>query len=181
MKYTKSTCEKYTLKFNKGWDYAVITIDDTGIFQCHSSFGNFSYHWTSFGKSFKKFLCDINSDYILNKVSNQDYFNGSKYSKKTKNAIIELRTKHEIEKEEARELWGFIENIDENGMSYDLVCKEVYENSLLNKIYRGDVFYSPFAPEKDYSPRAIAFAENIFPAFVKILKEELKEETCEDV
>ena len=31
MKYLKSNCEKYTLNFNDGWDYAIFTIDDTGI------------------------------------------------------------------------------------------------------------------------------------------------------
>jgi hypothetical protein len=176
--YKKSTCEKYTLRFNKGWDWAVFTIDETGIFQCHSSFGDYNYHWTAFGDSFKKFLTEIDSYYLLNKVANEDYFDLGKYQEKAKAVILALRKKNEINREQARELWEFVmDELEGYGNSYDLVCKEIYENSLLNKVYRGDVFYSDFAPERDYSPRAKAFAHNIFPKFVEVLKAEIGEQT----
>lgn len=172
---SKSTCEKYTLKFNKGWDWAVFTIDETGIFQCHSSFGGYSYHWNAFGDSFKKFLTEIDSYYLLNKTAKQDYFDLGKYQEKVKPVIVKLRKERELSKDEARELWEFVDNLD-YGNSYDLVCNEIFENEILSKVYSGDVYYSDFAPERDYSPNAEAFAHNIFPKFVEILKAEIEQQ-----
>lgn len=175
IKCTKSTCEKYTLRFNKGWDYAVFTIDDTGIFQCHSSFGDYAYHWTAFGDNFKEFLCRIDSGYLLCKVSDQTYFDYDKYLNKAKKTIFELRKGNDISKDEARGLWNFItDDLQDYSNSYDMVCMEIHSNKLLSKIYCGEVFYSPFSPEKDYPLNAVAFAEHIYPAFVRVLKEELK-------
>lgn len=174
VKCTKSTCEKYTLKFNRGWDYAVFTIDDTGILQCHSTFGDYAYHWTAFGDNFKEFLCEINSCYLLDKVARRTYFDLDKYHKKAKNELFKLRRSYEINKEDARELYDFINNELSDYNSYDLVCREIYENDILSKMYSGEVFYSEFAPEQDYTPNATAFAYDIFPKFVEILKEEIK-------
>lgn len=177
MKFTKATCEKYTLKFNDGWDYAVFTIDETGIFQCHSSFGTYSYHWGAFGDNFKKFLCEIDSYYLINKIANKDYFDFGNYLEKAKNEIIKLRKDRELNKQHARELWEFItEDLDEYSDSYDLLCSAIYNNSILSDLYSGDVFYSEFNPEQDYSLNARAFVHNIFPKFTEILKQELKNE-----
>lgn len=176
IKCAKSTCEKYTLKFNKGWDYAVFTIDNTGIFQCHSSFGDYAYHWGAFGNNFKEFLCRIDSGYLLCKVSDNKYFDIDKYQKQAKKQLFKLRREDEISKDDARELWEFFESgLSDCGSSYDLVCREIYDNKLLNKVCGGEVFYSEFSPEQDYPPNAVAFVENIFPAFTQILKNELKE------
>lgn len=175
MKCKKTTCEKYSLRFNNGWDWANFMIDESGLMQCNSSFGNYSYQWGAFGESFKKFLCGIDSSYLLNKVSDNNYFDVNKYQKQAKKALIALRKENEITSEQARELYEFIENgLDDCGSSYDLVCGEIYDNALLSKVCNGDVMYSDFSPEQDYPPNAVAFANEIFPMFVNILKEELE-------
>jgi len=174
VKCNKSVCEKYSLKFNSGWDWANFTIDDTGLLQCNSSFGNYSYQWGSFGDSFKKFLCSINSDYLINKISNNTHFDTDKYQEQAKKAIYKLRNEDEMDKEQARELFEFInQGLSDCGSSYDMVCREIYDNSLLRDLYDGEVFYSPFAPERDYPPSAVAFVNSIFPIFIRILGAEL--------
>ena len=174
LNYTKSTCEKYTLRFNKGMDWAVFTIDDTGIFQCHSSFGDYAYHWTAFGKNFKKFLCGIDKYYLLRKVSNPNYFDCDKYIESMKKLIIRQRKHYDIPKKQARELWSYFTTELEYETSYDLVCYQIMSNSLINDLCYHDTVNSEYMPEKDYSHSAIVFAEEIFPEFIKILKAEVE-------
>lgn len=105
---------------------------------------------------------------------NMDYFNVDDYIEKCKKQIIKLRVKEQLSKEQARELWSFFtEELDTD--SFDLVLDKVMGNKLLNELYDGEVYYSEFAPEKDYSPNNISFATKVFPMFVEILKKELEE------
>lgn len=174
-KCTKATCEKYTLRFNDGWDWAVFTIDDTGLLQCHSSFGDYNYHWNAFGENFKDFLCRIDSHYLLNKTAKMNYFDIENYQNEVKPIIIKMRRENELNEYQARELWDFIMNdLDDYGSSYDLVCRELYENEILNKVCCGEVFYSDFSPSQSYTPNALAFGHKVYPMFVEVLKKELE-------
>lgn len=174
MKYTKSNCEKYTLRFNDGWDYAIFTIDDTGMFNCQSSFGNYGYYWGSFGESFKEFLCGLKGDYLLSKLCKREYFNTQDYIDKCKDIIIDMRRKSELNKDDAREAWDFFDtDLDDCGDSIDLVYNEISRSNILDEITGGDVWYSDFTPEMKYDPSDVKFVNSIYPEFVKILKKEL--------
>lgn len=174
MKYVKSNCEKYTLKFNDGWDYAIFTIDDTGMFNCQSTFGNYGYYWSSFGKNFKEFLCKLRADYLLTKLCQRTYFNTQDYIEKCSDIILKMRRDKELNKEQAREAWNFFnQELDSCGDSIDLVCDKISESKLLDDITGSDVWYSDFSPELDYSHSDKEFVKNIYPMFINILKEEL--------
>jgi hypothetical protein len=76
---TKSTCERYDLRWkNCGW--AIITIDENGgVFNCQSDYGDYSYCWPHHSReSFKHFLCEINTGYLLNKVAEEDFYDHDK-------------------------------------------------------------------------------------------------------
>ena len=173
LNYTKSTCDKYTLRFNENKDWAVFVIDDRGLMQCHSSFGDYSYNWRAFGDNFKGFLCDITSPYLLIKVAEKNCYDPYKHLEVCKKTIIGLRKEGEIDKSDARELWNdCVDVIGRRGSSAEMVASKMFDNEVLGCLYRGDVYLSPFMPETEYSPRAVFFAEKIFPEFVKILKTE---------
>ena len=173
-KCTKSTCEKYTLRFNDGYDWAIFTIDNIGMFNCQSSFGNYAYHWSSFGSCFKSFLVKLDISYLLIKLCKRDYFDMDSHIKKCKKEIFRMRRESEITKDQAKEAFEFItEGLDSCG-SYDVTVYAIYESSIINEI-SGDVCYSEFMPDKDYSPQQYAFVKSIYPEFVKILKAELNE------
>lgn len=170
--FKKSSCEKYTLRFDYG-DYAIFTIDDTGMFNCQSSFGDYAYHWNAFGDNFKEFLCGIDSGYLFRKLCNEDYFDFNKYVEDSKKEILKLRKEGDLTKEQARELLEFFDNGLEDYSSFDMTCHQVFGNSLLNELYCNEVYYSDFCPEKDYDPSQKAFILEIYPKFVEILKKEL--------
>lgn len=170
----KATCEKYTIKFNDNWDWAIFTIDNTGMFNCQSSFGNYNYQWSSFGECFKKFLIKLDSGYLYSKLCEENYFDSDSYIKHCKHEVIRYRKGFEFDKNEARELYDLFNCLSCD--SFDLVCEEVFSNSILSDIFCGEVFNSEFAPEKGYSPNQTGFIEKVYPMFVEVLKNELKEE-----
>lgn len=171
---TKSVCEKYYLSFNNGWDYASFTIDDSGIFSCQSSFGNYGYCWSAFGDDFKSFLCSLRKDYLLTKLCKKDYFNTQEYISKCKELILKMRYESKLTKEEAREAFDFYSNeLDDYNDNLELVTLKLMHLDIVDKISMGDFWHSKFCPDLDYNPSDKYFVEFIYPAFINILKQEL--------
>lgn len=176
MEYTfkKSTCERYDLRFREfGW--AIFTIDENGgVFNCQSDFGDYSHCWPNHGrKTFKHFLIEINRspDYLLGKISEENYFYFDKSLEDWKNGIISRRKELECTKEEAREAWNFINDID-SSMPYQLLQNELYGSSEL-KALCSEPWYV-FETELDYPPHAKRFVNEIMPMFAEILKAEIE-------
>ena len=165
--------DKYTIRFNDGWDYAIFTIDDTGMFNCQGSFGNYAYKWGSFGDSFKKFLVRLNPDYLYTKLCERTYFDFEEYFDKCKTEVLKLRKEDGITKEQARTLWEFFADDLDSGGNYEITCLRLFENDTLSEVCGGDVTYSEFWPEMDYTASMKGFVENIYPMFIDALKGEL--------
>jgi hypothetical protein len=172
-KLEKSTCEKYTIRFNDGWDWAIFTIDNTGIFNCQSSFGNFNYHWTAFGNDFKKFLCGLDSGYLFTKLCDRISFDYDEWLEKVRGVIIKDRHSYHLDEDEARQVWNYI--IDDIGYedNYTVLCMRLWESRTIGKIY-SDIAYSDLWPEQDYSRNQKVFVLEVYPKFVEILENELK-------
>jgi hypothetical protein len=175
--FKKSECEKYTISLNDGWNFAIISIDDTGFFSCYSSFGNYSYLWNHFGSCFKKFLISTNSSYLFEKLCVKDYFDITKYITNCKKEIFSLRKQTESNnaksKSVTRELYTFFEELDSDN-TFDTICEKVWNNKTISDLF--DIYESEFMPEKTYSANSNNFIEKVFPIFQTILKEELSEE-----
>ena len=175
--FKKSTCERYDIRFRHG-DWAAITIDENGgLFNCHSSFGDYTYSWPSHGrKTFKHFLIEITRDYfyLLNKVSDKTYFNFDKTVADWKKKIIGWRKNYEITKEQARDAFDVIKDL-EDGMSSDYTYMRLIESDGIRNLDIADE-WEVFGCIKEYPGDAMVFAMEIMPMFADILKSELKEE-----
>lgn len=171
--FKKSTCERYDIKFNSfGW--AIITIDESGgLFNAQSDYGSYSYSWPNHGrKSFKHFILELARDrsYFLGKVSNDNHFNFDESLRQWKKALIEMRKERERTKDDIREAWDFIEEID-GSMSWDHVQHELYQSKIINKICCEPWYV--FAGVLEYPPAAVMFAKEVMPIFAEILKQEI--------
>ncbi len=170
---TKSTCERYDLKF-EGYGWATFTIDENGgLFSCMSDYGDYSYSWPRHGrKSFKHFILELARDpyYFLGKVSMRTYFDYDKAANKWKREIIERRRAYNCSREEAREAWNFIEELD-GTMSCDYVQSQLIDSGCIRKIWPEPWDEMDF--DKDYPPATVIFAEKIMPVFAEVLKQEL--------
>ncbi len=174
----KSTCEKYDIRFNRG-EWAFITIDEpTGLFQAHSSFGDYNYSWPCHGReSFKHFILELAEDsyYFLGKVSKEDYFYADKTEESWKKQIIDDRREGDLNKEQARKLWDIVNEIDYD--SAECCQRELYDNEIVSELYC-EPWYA-FEAVVDYSPGAKYFAKNIMPMLAEIIKKELEDSEVE--
>lgn len=179
--FSKDVCEKYTLRFENGVDYAMFTIDETGMFNCQSSFGNYSYKWYAFGDNFKEFLSGLDYGYLLTKLCNKNYFDVQNYIRDSKKAILEERRLYDLSKEEARTLWTFFDrDIDSCNDSISIVRNEFFYNEGLSEVLGPEPWYSKYWPEFEYSPNQLAFVNKVYPAFANLLKEELKNNSTKE-
>lgn len=175
-KFTKTTCERYDIRWGQyGW--AIITIDENGgLFNCQSDYGNYNYSWPKHGrKSFKHFILEIARDwhYLLGKVAKRDHFDYESNLKTWKQKIIEKRKDRECTKELARDVWDFLTDIDYS-LSVDCLQYEIYGNKAI-----GELFNEPWYEldmELDYSPSAMAFAQEIMQMFAEIIRQEIAEQ-----
>jgi len=172
----KSTCEKYTIRWGSyGW--AVFTIDEFGMFNCQSDYGDYNYMWPNHGrKSFKHFILELAEDtsYLLKKVSRRNTFDYEKAVIGWKSELIKVRRARECTKEQARDVWEFIEASEEYSGSPQIIQKEIFESEALSAIW--DEPWYIFETDLDYSPQALAFAHEVMPMFADILRKEIDEE-----
>ena len=171
--FKKSTCERYDLRFNKH-EWAIFTIDENGgLFNCHSSFGDYTYSWPHHGrKTFKHFILEITRDYwyLLNKVSNETYFNFEKTVTEWKNKIVEWRKDRDISKKQVRDAIEFINGLD-SGMSADYTITRLIESDVISDICSDS--WEVFDCVKEYPGDAMVFAKTVMPMFADILKKEI--------
>jgi hypothetical protein len=172
--FTKSTAERYDIRPKQGFGWGIFTIDENGgVFHCQSDYGDYSYIWSNHGReSFKHFLCEIDTYYLLKKVAERDDYDHDKCFKKWEKAIIKLRRERDCTKEQARDAWDFIHHELEHQNSYDICC-EKFSNSEAIEDIAGDEWWCTFELEKDYSSQAIAFAHKLWPMFIQVLKQEI--------
>lgn len=171
----KSTCERYDIRWDQ-WGWAIITIDENGgVFNAQSDYGSYAYSWPNHGrKSFKHFILELARDksYFLGKVAKQTYFNYEKHLGEWKRKIIEMRRDRDCTKENARDAWEVITGLDDYSSSHQLIEKELYESDIINELSFGEPWYV-FETDLDYSPQALAFAQEVMPMFAEILKKEI--------
>jgi len=172
--FKKSTCERYDIRWGKyGW--ATITIDENGgLFNAQSDFGNYNYAWPKHGReSFKHFLIEItrSPDYVLRKIAKEDYFDFIKAEEKWKSKIIDIRKQGACTKEQARDAWVFIDELDASG-SADFLQNEIYGSS---EIYAmSEEPWYDFEIELSYPPMALRFINEVMPMFADILRKEIE-------
>lgn len=175
----KSTCEKYDIRFRRG-EWAFITIDEsTGLFQAHSSYGDYNYSWSCHGrKSFKHFILELADDpsYFLGKVSREDYFYADLTEESWKKQIIEDRREGYLNQEQARELWDIINKIEFN--SAEGCQRELYDNKIVFELYCEPWYH--FEVIVGHSPDAKYFAKEIMSMFAEIIKKEIEESEVEN-
>lgn len=169
--YKKSFSEKYYLKFNKNSDYAIFTIDESGLFNCQSSFGNYSYKWTAFGDCFKKFLIEMPLDYLLDSIAKKTYLDFDKYFEVCKKEVAEQIEFGNLESEEGEQLLDFINSLRDESTS--VIVDRIYSNKILLDLTGGEPWNSNFFPEKEFSRNAVILVKKVYPQFIEILKTEI--------
>ena len=172
----KSTVEKYDIRWNRG-EWALFTIDlETNTMQCHSSFGDYAYTWSSPGESFKRFLIGLEKDcgYLLNKVS-RPVFDFDESIKRWKKMIIDYRRDGSIDKEAARDCWQVVVDCESYGVEEEGYCYSIVADSSTITEHFFDA-WETFAGVKTFPAAAMTFGKVIWPMLCKVLREEQEQQ-----
>lgn len=156
--------ERYELRTDRtcheGW--AIIHIDSKGFLGVFSDFGNYAYHWSSFGGEFKTFLTGLDSGYLYSKLTHtQTIYDGEATLRAIKSHILERRRAKGWDPDRARAEWNLLKLHDiehESSCGFSQWYGETSIESALE-------FYET-CPE----PQCLAFCEKVWPRFIEALK-----------
>lgn len=170
-----NTIEEYLVKDE--YDYVYFFVDaQNGVLSIVSNYGSMGYRWEAPGNNFKKFLIELNTGYLMNKLSKRA-FNLDGTIKNVKNWIISCRREKNCTKEEARYVWDYV--IDEI-QQYDIKDEGSFWgiiNSNLEYIVKVDEnYFEGIEVDCEWSDYDKYFMNHIWKAFVEQLKQELEAE-----
>jgi hypothetical protein len=171
VKCTKGLTERYTLR-DKSW-WADITVSPDGFVNIQSDYGSYNYSWRSFGDDIKKFLIGCDKSYLYNKFGGllPRAFNQEKSIQRLRKDILEYRRNGTFSKEDCREIWDKTETLKLEGISSTEEWFRVVGDSDISRMYEYDISSIPCTTEDNY--QLTAFLKEIWPEFVKILKNEI--------
>lgn len=154
----KSTVECYKIRHSSGMYWADITIDTApgsrqGRIQIASDYGDYQYYWGACGNSFKEFLTKLGIDYAASKFGADRWIDIDATVKSFKIDVIRNYRDYTLTKQEARELFDEIKELEEN-------CCGGYDNDFNHYISNSDKLIEFY----DYHPSAV---HDITPQFKK--------------
>jgi hypothetical protein len=160
--------KRYELKSEKYGGWAIIVLDTSiGYFSAVSDFGNYAYIWSSPGCEFRKFLTELEADYLCGKLlmgrSDAKVFDGE--------ATKELITQHLKENKD----WPFY--VEEKKLLNSTRFSDQGDFEAWCAETRLDTPHE-YAAQR-HNPQGMGFCMRVWPRFVALLKKELDDEQKE--
>lgn len=137
-----------------------------GLVACNTDYGSYSYWWTSTGcDDIRTFLVRIGTGYLLNKFSPKDEHDPEGTEMSIRRTICELRRRRELTVGEAAREWDLVG-----------ACDLTSEYGFYDWVRDTKLGDSWELGRRRTCPQATAFAERVWPAFVRMLREEMAAE-----
>jgi hypothetical protein len=158
--------ERYNVRSDgrhEGW--AVVVIDSKGFLGVVSDYGNYAFHWSSFGDDFRKFLREIDDDYLYGKLMqgrDAKVYDGEATLRGILKRIIELRREGRLTPDRARDEWTLAKDSEINHDRFSDGFSIWYRETQLenaNELY-----------ETMQDPQCRMFCQKVWPRFVELLK-----------
>lgn len=141
-------------------------ITHDGLVACNTDYGSYSYWWMSTGcDDIRAFLVKIDTGYLLGKFSPHDEYDGDATEKNVRRTILRMRREGSLTKEEARKEF---DRLSEHELDSETGFAFWYRDTDLGDAWE----FAVYGPK----PEAVAFTENVWPAFVRRLREEMANE-----
>lgn len=169
--------KRYDLPSLKSEGWAIIVIDtEIGFFSTVSDWGNYAFLWSNPGCEFRKFLTQLNTDYLLGKLM---------MGRRDRNEYSEAATKKAISQYLSELKKMAAENSDKYTQMYERES-ELFYSSDFYSYYDFGKWVEATTIEDAYefqgtvpNHECMGFCTNIMPQFQQILKEELAKENAE--
>lgn len=183
----------------QGWQATGIdgTPREIGEILIYSSYGAWAYQWGHLALPFKQWLAKADEPgYIAGKFlgANADVFDGEKSVRELRRSLLEHRRMGDLTKNDARAIWDFIEDHDdEMERSADLFCERMFDCVNQADWPPRDGWYSDAGPERgaryfleepwerictSMDHEFAAFWRVIWPVFSEQLRSELEAVTA---
>ncbi|MBU2968769.1 hypothetical protein KO527_05325 [Pseudoalteromonas sp. C2R02] len=178
MSVTKSQAELYQVRSGKGscaWgDITLVCGKQSVSVMATSDYGSFDYYWSHCGGEPKDFLCGLDFQYTMKKLTNGKLYvaNPDGYIKEIKENIINSRRCETLSRKEARTAWREMLEHQEEYPEGDLFYKGLVDHDLFEKVF-GD--YECLPSSTTECCHAVDFWKDIWTPFIESLRAELKE------
>ncbi len=177
MPVTKAQIDLYRIrtKMESGWNtWGNISLEfgrESVNVMINSDFGHYAYNWTHTGPDPYDFLCRINRDYAMNKLSDGKLYEPDveKFGDQVKKSILELRYDRSITKEQARDAWDDLIPITTEYNDANAIWTKLIDSDWFNTIF-GD--YENLPSAQRVRPEIEQFWKYIWLPFVDHLKEQ---------
>jgi hypothetical protein len=183
---TKSKCEKWTIRDEKGYWVGWFYFDtNRGDLAIQSDYGDWAYCWSAMGnnqdgtpRTLHNFLPYCDHDYIMARLQGaESYFDYDATMKEVKQKIIQCRREGDLGKDCARKIWRFFKELDD----YYHGSKDIFQLEIMNNysklrlnILWPDMCGIPCVT--GFHPRLKRFMEVAWPLFMKALIEDKNEQ-----
>jgi len=180
VKVTKSQAEFYEVRSGKNslaWGDIVIKCGKQSVsVMATSDYGTFDHYWSHCGGDPKEFLCGLDFQYAMKKLTNHELYipNPAGYENEIKESIICSRKEDGLTKEQAKTAWVEMLEILEEYEEGDLLFHGLYDHVLFESVF-GDYEGLPSSTIPD--PRAVDFFNDIWNPFTVYLREEIKQKS----
>lgn len=175
---TKTNAEFYYIRGNGFvWGFIALAIIGKESCQvlCNSDYGHYAYGWTHCGMNPKKFLCRLDMQYAMNKLTNGKLYEPDvdEYENDIKNSIIESRRSGNLTETEARIAWNeMCLLVDEYGCS-SILFNELYNHPLFSKVFGS---FENMPNSERIRPECQGFWDKIWIPFIEQLRLEINNE-----
>ncbi len=172
---SKSQSELYQVRSGKGslaWgDITLICGKESVSVMATSDYGTFDHHWSHCGGEPKSFLCNLDFQYAMKKLTNGKLYTPDPegYEKEIKDSIIDSRKGDGLTRAQARTAWDEMLSIQDEYQKGDLFFHALYEHELFDKVF-GDCEGMPSATQPD--PCAVDFWNDVWTPFINELEKE---------
>jgi hypothetical protein len=178
MRVTKSQAELYRIRSGKGslaWgDITLICGAQSVSVMATSDYGTFDYRWSHCGGEPKAFLCGLDFQYAMKKLTNGNLYvpDPDGYENEIKESIVDSRKNGGLTRVQARTAWDEMLSIHDEYNGGDLFFHALYDHELFERVF-GDYEGMPSAEIADC--RAVDFWGDVWMPFISSLREELAE------
>lgn len=148
----------------------VVILDSTGYFSAITDYGNYAFYWSAHGMAdFRQFVIGIEEswDYVAGKLGGlrlTRVFDAEATALDLKRELLKWRRNEDVEKDEAREEWARLEELENGYLTADeWASQTIFENLSERCQYRMDGDLE-------------AFCKKLMPRLANLLRAELTAE-----
>ena len=156
---------RYNVRGERDEWLATVFIGADGVFSTVSDYGNYGHYWGSPSCDIRAFLCRVDENYLVGKLSPQWETDIDATEVEVKKTIIRLRRAGTLDAEQARDEWELLSYVragNDGGWWA--------QTTLGQHAYPGDLW------QQMRSPQAVLFVERVMPRLVAMLRAELAAE-----